>query len=130
MANAGRKTSFKESHIETAMKYIDDYESYGDAMPMVEGLAEIFGVTRQTIYNWAKEHTLFFDTLERLKSKQLRVLNNKGLSGDFNPTITKLVLSANHGYTERTDSTIRGSGGGPVEFKFVDPPNKPDADTE
>ena len=46
---------------------------------------------------WLSE---FLDTLELIKSRQEVELINKGLKGEFNASIAKLML-ANHGYSEK-----------------------------
>lgn len=73
-------------------------------LPTVEGLALELDVHRDSLYAWAKEHEEFSDTLETLKKKQAEMLIQNGLSGDYNSTIAKLMLSANHGINEKTES--------------------------
>jgi hypothetical protein len=83
-----------------AWEYLDTYEDYGDVVPHVEGIADVCKVSMSTVYLWAKEHEAFSDTLEACKTIQARVLKNKGLDGNFQPTIAKLML-ANHGYSDK-----------------------------
>jgi hypothetical protein len=73
-----------------------------EALPSVEGLATYLGVARSTVYKWADEEDKcsFSDTLEKLLSKQATMLINKGLIGDFNSNIVKMMLSS-HGYADR-----------------------------
>ncbi len=73
-------------------------------LPTVEGLALELDVHRDTLYTWAKEYEDFSDTLETLKKKQAEMLIQNGLSGDYNSTIAKLILSANHGINEKSES--------------------------
>ena len=47
----------------------------------------------------------FLHALEKIENLQGKILQNKGLLGEFNPTITKLMLSANHGMREKSDIT-------------------------
>lgn len=77
-------------------------------LPTIEGLSAYLRVNRDTLYEWAKHHPVFSDTLEDIKAEQAKRLMNSGLSGDYNPTIAKLMLSSNHGMSERTDITSGG----------------------
>lgn len=77
-------------------------------LPSVEGLSIYLGVSRDTLYEWSKEHQEFSDTLDEVLKLQKKVLIEKGLSGDYNPLISKLVLSANHGMRDKTDVTSDG----------------------
>ena len=54
------------------------------------------------MYAWEKEHKEFSYILADIKAKQEKVLISKGLSGDFNSAITKLVLGK-HGYHDKQD---------------------------
>ncbi|MGX7894395.1 terminase small subunit [Tsuneonella sp. HG222] len=74
-------------------------------IPTKEGLALHLGVHRDTVQEWAKHHPEFSVALEQLDQKQRDMLIKGGLSGQYNPMITKLVLSSNHGMREKTDVT-------------------------
>ncbi len=69
-------------------------------LPSVEGFALFLGVSRDTLYQWAKEHKEFSDTLGRLKAEQFTRLINNGLAGNYSSVITKLLLVTNHGMKE------------------------------
>lgn len=75
-------------------------------LPTIERFAKYIGVSRKTIYEWAKKYSEFGDTLDEIKSAQLTRLVNMGLSGDYNPVITKLMLSSNHGMAEKTEQDL------------------------
>jgi len=110
----GRKSLYNDDINTLANAYIEDHLSYGDEVPIAAGMANELGVCKATLYNWANEFPEFLDTLSKLNDKQERLLASKGLTGDFNSTITKLML-ANHGYHDKTDSTHSGPDGGPIE---------------
>lgn len=77
-------------------------------IPTAAGLGLRLGVGKSTIYDWAKEHEEFSDTLGLLQSKQEKMLVENGLSGLYNSNIAKLMLH-NHGYSDKKD--VDHSGG-------------------
>lgn len=110
MARVGRPTEFKDEFIDKALDYIEHPSEYQDVVPTVAGLSLILGVTRTTIYEWAKVHPEFANTLEDLKAKQESELVTNGLTSIFNPAITKMMLMANHDYREKTDTDVTSKG--------------------
>ena len=110
---AGAPTKYRKEYVEKAKEYIETYEELGDKIPSIEGFADFIEVGRKTIYNWCKLNEdnkriaseEFLHTLARLEARQGKILQNKGLDGTFNATITKLMLSANHGMREKSDIT-------------------------
>lgn len=102
---AGRPTTCTEEVIEQAYTYIENYHQHDHAIPSVVGLCEAINRARSTVYDWAKEDgNPFSDILSRINEKQEQVLLSKGLTGDFNSAITKLVLGK-HNYHDRVDQT-------------------------
>lgn len=73
-------------------------------IPTIEGLAVYLSVHRDTIYEWEKEYKEFSDILAKLRAKQATELINKGLSGDYNSTIAKVLLTK-HGYRDSQEVT-------------------------
>lgn len=90
--------------------FISELEAYtavppaDEELPTVEGFAYKIGVSKKTVYTWAEAHSEFLHALDRMKDRQAVLLQNKGLAGKFAPVITKLMLSANHGMAEKTES--------------------------
>jgi len=76
-------------------------------LPTIEGLAVYLGISRDTIYDWETKYSEFSDIIEILRAEQAKRLANKGLSGDYNPTIAKLMMMK-HGYREKQDITSDG----------------------
>jgi len=83
-------------------------------LPTIEGFAIFINVSKKTLYNWRDENPKFLHALEKIEVEQKRRLLDSGLSGDYNSTIAKLILSSNHGMTEKTDITTGGEPMGVV----------------
>lgn len=75
------------------------YETQDEVCPTTCGLACFLGISERSVYNLGDRDSRFLQTLEEIKTKQHTILISKGLSGDFNSNITKLLLS-NHGHSE------------------------------
>jgi hypothetical protein len=75
------------------------------SLPTHEGFARFLNVCPKTLYNWADENDEFLQSLGKITIEQKERLLNSGLSGDYNPTIAKLILSSNHGMREKSDVT-------------------------
>lgn len=123
----GRPTDYSEEMLELTNEYIlncEDEIKDGRLkvnLPSVEGLSLYLGVARSTVYKWADEHAEFSDTLDVLKAKQQERLVSQGLSNNYNATITKLMLSSNHGMREKSDVTSddKGLNSEPMIVKII-----------
>lgn len=73
-------------------------------LPTIEGLALHLNLNKDTMYDWREKHQEFSDLIDILLKKQADMLISKGLSGDYNPTIAKVLLTK-HGYREGTELT-------------------------
>lgn len=73
-------------------------------LPTLEGFAGFIGVSRSTLFEWKTRHEDFSDSLDKILLKQKIRLINKGLSGEYNAAIVKLILSANHNMLEKNES--------------------------
>lgn len=114
-----RPSEYDPSVLDIAEDYIKNFkDKYEDAIPSAAGLACVLGISKATLYNWRDNHQELLDTLNRLQSSQERQAVNNGITGVFNPTITKLVL-ANHGYHDKVDQELTGANRGPIETKQV-----------
>lgn len=116
----GRPTKYNKEILIKTQEYIENYETYGDAIPSIAGLSCILGVRRETIHVWSHEEgkEYFSNILGELLSKQERVLFNKGLSGEFNSNICKLALGK-HGFHDKVDSEVSGPGGKPLDMTWT-----------
>ena len=101
----GRPSKYTKAVKEKVEFYLKTYN--GDAVPTTVGLAEFLDVSDQTLRNWDEEGHEFFGTLERIQRKQHIELLNRGLTGEYNANITKLML-ANHGYSDKSEQTVKG----------------------
>lgn len=122
---AGRPTIYSERILKATQKYLKECqdeevqqtiglsakgtELYKNklnvSLPTIYGLAAYLRVNKDTLYEWSKHYPEFSDALEDISAEQAKRLVDKGLSGDYNPTIAKLILSSNYGLREKTDVT-------------------------
>lgn len=113
----GRPTKYKPEMIGFVTKYI---EVCPDFVPSLVGLAMELGIGESTLTAWKaldvkdldKDKYPDFDEfqgmLERLHDFQKRSALNGGANGNWNSTISKLIL-ADHGYTDKTESNINAN---------------------
>lgn len=120
----GRPTEYNEEILVKANEYLlscEDKETNKGSedrpvysikvkLPTKGGLARYLGVNRDTLYAWSKEYKEFSDIMESLSAEQEDKLINNGLSGDYNPTIAKVLLTK-HGYSDKSETELRVSGG-------------------
>lgn len=71
-------------------------------LPTMKGFAKYINVPERTLYDWKAIHPEFSQSLEKIKTEQHDRLINMSLGNEYNSTISKLILSSNHGYAERT----------------------------
>ncbi len=89
--------------IKKAQHYLDNFEAYGDAIPSLVGLARVVGVRRETLHVWKNENKKgISNILYEILEQQKRTLLNKGLTGEFNSNIAKLILHQ-HGLHDKAD---------------------------
>ncbi len=139
---AGRNTKLTPALIKKAREYLphckDEYErivrDYSVAntenppfervkyelticLPSVAGLARWLRVSRETIYAWSGENRVFSDIYQDVMAEQEQRLLNNGLSGKYQPIITKLLLTK-HGYSDKQELT--GKDGGAIQVEGVE----------
>lgn len=116
---AGRPTDYSDEICRKARQYLRTFDKDGSLIPTIAGLALELKVSRQTVYAWAKEPEKheFSDIVNEILAKQEILLVNKGLSGDFNPTIAKLALGK-HGYSDKVEQEVSGPAGAPLSIVF------------
>jgi len=91
----------------------------GDVVHSIVGMAIAMGVCEETLFAWEKdpEKTEIIRYLKEVRNLQKTELLNRGLSGSYNPTIAKLMLTK-HGYSDKVDTTQAGPDGGPVQHEI------------
>ena len=86
---------------------------YNVNLPTIEGLSYELGIHKDTVYDWRKGegelHIEFSDLIGKLLAKQAKYLINKGLSGEYNPTIAKVLLTK-HGYSDKQEIDVTTKG--------------------
>jgi len=121
--SAGRPTTYSQEMLQKAKEYLlqcEDQEiekgtsekpvySLKVKLPTKGGLARFLGVNRDTLYQWSQEHEEFSDIMEQVSAEQEDKLINNGLSGDYNPTIAKVLLTK-HGYSDKLETDITTKG--------------------
>lgn len=121
----GRPTKMTPELLAKAQEYIDqatdEHKVVGEnrptviwkvKLPTIEGLAVYLDISKETLYQWEKENTGFSDVLTRVRNIQAERLINNSLAGNYNPVISKLLLSK-HGYIEKSEQDIT-TGGEPI----------------
>jgi hypothetical protein len=108
----GRPTEYTPEMAKKAAKYLstckDEYLLKKGGvlvkvnLPSIAGLAIYLGVARSTIYEWKKNVPEFSDNFEAVLAAQEKRLVDNGLSGTYNSTISKVMLTK-HGYSDKQE---------------------------
>ena len=136
MASVGRPTDYNEDILTNSISYIescvDVYESFisgqSDSftkydqklivkIPTIEGLASYLKIHRSTLYAWQKQYPEFSDIIEQLQQKQADRLLSNGLSGNYNSTIAKVLLTK-HGYTDKQEIDQKTEHSGEIKHNL------------
>ena len=112
MSDVGRPSVYGKDIIDKSIEYLNRFEEKGDVYPSLAGLA-LHIEHYHTVHTWMNDETKpeFCYITECILAKQEHSLANKGLSGEFNSAITKLLLSK-HGYSDKSE--ITGGDGKPL----------------
>lgn len=77
-----------------------------DVYPSTGTLIKVYGIVEQTLYNWAGKHPDVRDALARLREAQRVWLETHGLDPRYNARFAQFLLSARHGYREKTEQDV------------------------
>jgi|SRR5690606_16367134 len=105
----GRPTKYNAEMQAQADAYVLRWAEV-DAVPSRVGLCCWLGISKPTSFEWEREYPEFSATLKNIDTLQERTAVNKGILGEFNSTIVKLVL-ANHGYSDKVQQDNVSSDG-------------------
>ena len=61
------------------------------SLPTKEGFAISIGIHRETLINWSKKHTEFFDAIKKAEDYQKDILIQNGLIGNYDKTFAIFV---------------------------------------
>lgn len=114
----GRPTSWSKELEEKAWEYINgQWKEEGHAVPMVVGLCSFIDRSSSVVYEWEKhDDKQFMDILKAIKDIQHLELFNKSLTGEYNSTMSKLMLTK-HGYSDKIDNDVT-TGGKPIKNEW------------
>ena len=101
-----RPTALTQELLDTAGNYLDEYENLNEVVPSLAGLSKFIGASRSSVFLWKSTEGGIFDLFsdvcsEIMEAQEIKLLNG-GLSGDYAPTITKLMMTK-HGYTDKQE---------------------------
>lgn len=104
-----RPTIFNTEIVEKTAEYLATWKELGDAIPSIAGLAVYLDITRETVYDWAKQEDKkeFSDIVSKIATKQELALINGSLNGKLNARISGMLLGK-HGYSDKQDVTSNG----------------------
>tara|TARA_R110000868_G_scaffold267507_1_gene526807 strand:+ start:15 stop:434 length:420 start_codon:yes stop_codon:yes gene_type:complete len=107
----GRPSSYLPEYADIAYEYSENtWKDCGDLIPTIERLAKVLGHTVKGLRDWGNKYEDFGASLDAIKETQKIVLFNGSLGGEYNATIAKLILSANHGMSEKTEQHMTSDG--------------------
>ncbi len=104
----GRPTDYSSEMLKKTLDYANREH---EVIPKIEELVIVLGVQKSTIYLWEKEHKEFSNALDIIRAKQACKVLDRSLVGEYNPTIAKLILGNNHGYSDRVQQDHTSSDG-------------------
>ena len=111
----GRPTKYKGTEtLLQVSEYLEVYGNMDEALPTIAGLSLFIGVNKDTLYQWEKAHDEFKLAMDSLRARQEVKALTKGLRGDYNSTMAKLLLTK-HGYSDKQE--ISGPEGKPVQVE-------------
>ena len=100
----GRPTKYKPEY--ATKEFLEEFFKYRRDLGLLIsqcGLAVYLNVCEETLQEWKRVHPAFSVSLGIVKQESKDMLMSKGLDSSYNSTITKLILSSNHGMAEKSE---------------------------
>ena len=123
LADLGRPTKYNEKLLDRAAEYLLVYKDLDQLIPTTSGLAGYLDISLDCVEKWKVDENKeeFHGILRKIKQEQQTLLINGGLGGKYNKTITKLILSSNHGIIEKktVDNTSSDGSMSPKKIEIV-----------
>ena len=121
-----RPSKYRSEVISEINEYLANAIPENQQIPTIEGIALKLGINRDTLYEWAKVHRKFSDTIEKLRMTQKEALIQTGIFGgkEVNAQIIALLLKVNHDMVETEKKIMVGEDGGPINIKIVEDGNR------
>lgn len=118
----GRPTLYTPGVIVEINEYLKEAIPQNMKIPTIEGIALKLGISRDTLYEWAKKYPEFSDTLDKLKMMQKESLTEIGIFGgkEINAAIVKLLLEVNHNMRETPAIAQQFNIGGEMNLEFTE----------
>lgn len=123
-----RNTKYKKEYVDAADTFLqeceDSYEEFHKTrgsssdtfernltvnLPTLYKFANYLGVNNSTLYERESKHPIFSNALDKIREAQKQRLLDKWLSWEYNSTIAKLILSANHWMSETEKREIKAN---------------------
>lgn len=81
----------------------EEVKETGLPLPMFGQFARKIGVSRDTIYEWAKVYPEFSDAMKRAKVMQEEMLVSNALKGLYQPNFSFFAMKNIHGWVDKTE---------------------------
>jgi len=98
------KTTYSPEMLEKIYQYRDDWREFNPSavVPSAASLAKYLGIGRQTLYDWKERHDEVRDAMDVILGDQEDILIQCGLSKQFDPKLTAMMLSS-HGWVQKKE---------------------------
>ena len=121
MGKFGRPTTYTNEMLDESVEYLRAFDTLQhereclvrqEVIPTIVGLCRYIKRSKSTVYSWLKDKDKedFLDIVSAIEESQHISLVSGGLSGNYNPMITKLILSK-HGYSDKMEVDNTSSDG-------------------